>query len=232
MEYWISRVSFRRATLMSQRLSRNLWNLFPSPYWETRIPSARSPEALSSGIQHLLGSTSTIKLNMPWEETVLTATPKHTDPLDMNQYYTLLIYFLWFTTSSGRFTKTKRGVQSSSNSALFNLAIPELSFYSSGCSYDSKSLKGWAAFFGAWHLVHVKRLGSDISFPLSKNTSLEKVWCSLAKEGSRKLKPAWSFVSHGKLAKFTMKIIWKHAVSTEWPLPSLALHSSLGNTMH
>lgn len=89
-----------------------------------------------------------------------------------------------------------------------------MSFYSSGYRYDIKSLRSWAALFGAWHLVHVKWLGSDISFPLSKNTSLEKIWCSLAKEGSRKLKPAWSFVSHGKLAKFTMKIIWKHEVQS------------------
>lgn len=106
-----------------------------------------------------------------------------------------------------------------------------MSLYSSGYSYDIKSLKSWAALFGVWHLAYVKWLGSDISFPLSKNTSLEKVWCSLAKEGSRKLKPAWSFVSHGKLANFTVKIIWKHEVSTEQRLPSPVLHSGLGNTM-
>jgi hypothetical protein len=69
-------------------------------------------------------------------------------------------------------------------------------------------------------------------FPLSENTSLEKVWYSLAKEGSRKLKPAWSFVSYGKLAKFTVKIIWKHEISTDWPSPSPVLHTSLKNTIH
>lgn len=79
--------------------------------------------------------------------------------------------------------------------------------------------------FDAWHLAHVKQPGSDISFSLSKNTSLEKVWCSLAKEGSRKLKPAWSYMSYGKLAKFTMKIIWKHEMSTEQLLPSPVLSS-------
>jgi hypothetical protein len=46
----------------------------------------------------------------------------------------------------------------------------------------------------------------DISFP-SENTSLTKIWSSLANEGSKKLKPAWSLVSYGKLAKFTMKMI-------------------------
>lgn len=128
----ISRVSFLKATRMWRWLSRNLWDLFPPPHLEARIPSGWSSEVLSSGIQHFLGFASTIKIIVHWEETVLTVTPKHTDPLDMNQYYTLLIYFLWFTTSSCRFMKTRRGDQFRPNSALFNLAIPGLSLYSSG----------------------------------------------------------------------------------------------------
>lgn len=35
-------------------------------------------------------------------------------------------------------------------------------------------------------------------------------------------------MSHGKLAKFTMKIIWKHKVSTEQPLLSPVFIPALG----
>lgn len=228
------------ATLMSQWLPRHRWGWFPPPSpgrQGSQVDNLLRCCLLES--QEFLGSTSVASstLGLPLEETVLTATlsphvspPKHANPLGVSHYYTFVIYFLWFRTPSYRFMNTRREDQFSPTSALFKLAPSGMSFYSGGYRYDIKSLRSWAALFGAWHLMHVKWLGSDISFPLSKNTSLEKIWCSLAKEGSRKLKPAWSFVSHGKLAKFTMKIIWKHEVSTEQPLLSPLLHSSLGNT--
>lgn len=164
-----------KATQMLQRLSRHWWELFPlPPYLETRIPSGWSPEVLSSripGFSWLPLRSQPQTQPAPRRDSLHSNTkphvspPKHADPLDMSQYYTFLIYFLWFRTSLCRFMNTRGGDPFSPNSALFNLAIPGLSFYSSGYSYDIKSLKSWVASFGAWHLVHVKWSGFNISFP-------------------------------------------------------------------
>lgn len=122
---------FLKATLMA--LKASVWDFFPLPlHLEGKIPSEWSTEELFSRI---LGFSWLHHHKQPQTQPPLrrdsfhcknephVSSPKHTALLDVNQYYTLLIYFLWFRAFSCRFMNSRCGDQFSSNSALFYLAI-------------------------------------------------------------------------------------------------------------
>lgn len=102
-----------------------------------RIPSGWSPEVLSSRIpgfswlhfHNQLHVQLALRRDGPYSNTEPRVSPlKHANPLGVSQYYTFVIYFLWFRTPSSRFMNTRCEDQFSHTSALFNLAILEWAF--------------------------------------------------------------------------------------------------------
>ena len=122
---------------VSMALKTSMRPVLSSSSLEARIPGGWSPKVLSSRIpgfswfhfHNQLQTHPALRKDSPHSNPkTRVSPPKHANPLGVSQYYTFVIYFLWFGTSSCRFMNTRREDQFSPTSALFNLAILDWAF--------------------------------------------------------------------------------------------------------